>query len=103
MNHSKPPNSAIIRSLPFEKSAKAEEAGADSSLYVVQYSRVALLAHDPLQLAVQPYNFEAQIEYLAENYYHSATYSQFTRYTGLQFVEIDAKRFEFLQGCFPMG
>ena len=69
MNHSKPPNSAIIRSLPFEKSAKAEQAGADSSLYVVQYSRVALLAHDPLQLAVQPYNFEAQIEYLAENYH----------------------------------
>ncbi len=34
---------------------------------VLQYHRVALLCHDPLQLAVEPYNFERQIEYVARN------------------------------------
>jgi peptidoglycan/xylan/chitin deacetylase (PgdA/CDA1 family) len=32
---------------------------------ILQYHRVALLVHDPLRLAVQPYNFERQMEYLA--------------------------------------
>jgi peptidoglycan/xylan/chitin deacetylase (PgdA/CDA1 family) len=35
---------------------------------VLQYHRVASLCFDPLQLAVEPYNFEKQIEYLAQNY-----------------------------------
>lgn len=35
---------------------------------ILQYQRVASLSHDPLQLAVQPHNFERQIEYLAENF-----------------------------------
>ncbi len=40
---------------------------ADTCL-VLQYHRVASLCFDPLQLAVEPYNFEKQIEYLAQNY-----------------------------------
>jgi len=40
---------------------------ADTCL-ILQYHRVATLCHDPLQLAVQPHNFERQIEYLVENY-----------------------------------
>lgn len=35
---------------------------------VLQYHRVASLCFDPLQLAVEPYIFERQIEYLAENF-----------------------------------
>jgi len=32
---------------------------------ILQYRRIALLAHDPLRLAVQPCHFEKQMEYLA--------------------------------------
>jgi peptidoglycan/xylan/chitin deacetylase (PgdA/CDA1 family) len=35
---------------------------------VLQYHRVASLCFDPLQLAVEPYHFEEQMEYLAENF-----------------------------------
>lgn len=35
---------------------------------VLQYHRVATLCFDPLQLTVDPYRFEKQIEYLAENF-----------------------------------
>ena len=35
---------------------------------VLQYHRVSLLACDPLQLAVEPCNFERQMEYLSENF-----------------------------------
>lgn len=35
---------------------------------VLQYHRVASLCFDPLQLAVEPYHFEEQIEYLAQNF-----------------------------------
>lgn len=35
---------------------------------VLEYKRVSLLIHDPLQRAVEPYLFESQMEYLAENY-----------------------------------
>jgi len=35
---------------------------------ILQYHRVAWLEHDPLQLAVEPYRFESQMEYLAENF-----------------------------------
>ena len=40
---------------------------ADACL-ILQYHRVASLCFDPLQLAVEPYNFEGQIEYLARNF-----------------------------------
>lgn len=36
---------------------------------ILQYRRVALLAHDPLGLAVQPCHFERQMEYLAANFH----------------------------------
>jgi peptidoglycan/xylan/chitin deacetylase (PgdA/CDA1 family) len=35
---------------------------------ILQYHRVASLCFDPFQLAVEPYNFEGQIEYLARNF-----------------------------------
>lgn len=35
---------------------------------ILRYRRVALLAHDPLGLAVQPCNFERQMEYLARTF-----------------------------------
>ena len=35
---------------------------------ILQYHRVALLSHDPLRLAVQPCNFERQMEYLASSF-----------------------------------
>jgi len=35
---------------------------------ILQYHRVALLCYDPLQLAVEPYRFERQMEYLARNF-----------------------------------
>jgi len=42
--------------------------GMPQGCVILQYSRVAMLVHDPLQLSVQPYHFEQQMEYLAENY-----------------------------------
>jgi peptidoglycan/xylan/chitin deacetylase (PgdA/CDA1 family) len=39
-----------------------------SSCLILQYHRVALLAYDPLRLAVQPHRFEEQIEYLSKNF-----------------------------------
>jgi peptidoglycan/xylan/chitin deacetylase (PgdA/CDA1 family) len=35
---------------------------------ILQYHRVALLSHDPLGLAVQPCNFESQMEYVATSF-----------------------------------
>lgn len=40
---------------------------ATDTCLILQYHRIASLCHDPLQLAVQPYNFERQMQYLAEN------------------------------------
>jgi len=37
---------------------------ADTCL-ILQYHRIALLRYDPLQLAVEPYKFESQMEYLS--------------------------------------
>jgi peptidoglycan/xylan/chitin deacetylase (PgdA/CDA1 family) len=42
---------------------------ATSNCVILQYHRVALLSHDPLRLAVQPCNFERQMEYLAANFH----------------------------------
>ena len=39
-----------------------------STCLILQYHRIALLAYDPLQLAVQVCRFEEQMEYLAENF-----------------------------------
>jgi peptidoglycan/xylan/chitin deacetylase (PgdA/CDA1 family) len=47
-------------------SAVTKSVKADSCL-ILQYHRVASLCYDPLQLAVEPYNFEKQMEYLAQN------------------------------------
>lgn len=57
-----------------ETALLADPVGRDSAAdpartcVVLQYSRVTLLIHDPLHLAVQPFRFERQMEYLAENY-----------------------------------
>jgi len=48
-------------------SAISGHIGVDTCL-VLQYHRVASLCFDPLQLAVEPYHFEEQIEYLAQNF-----------------------------------
>ena len=48
-------------------SAVSGHIRADTCL-VLQYHRVASLCFDPLQLAVEPYHFEKQIEYLAQNF-----------------------------------
>ena len=45
--------------------ARYTEAG---TCLVLQYHRVASLCFDPLQLAVEPYHFEQQMEYLAQNF-----------------------------------
>lgn len=56
-------------SLPERLTSTASPAGhcATSCCAILQYHRVALLSHDPLRLAVQPHNFERQMEYLATN------------------------------------
>jgi peptidoglycan/xylan/chitin deacetylase (PgdA/CDA1 family) len=41
---------------------------AVKSCAILQYHRVALLSHDPLRLAVQPHNFERQMEYIATHF-----------------------------------
>jgi len=41
---------------------------ATEDCLILQYHRVALLSHDPLRLAVQPCNFERQMEYLATSF-----------------------------------
>jgi peptidoglycan/xylan/chitin deacetylase (PgdA/CDA1 family) len=38
-----------------------------ASCLILQYHRVALLCQDPLQLAVEPYKLEEQMQYLAES------------------------------------
>jgi peptidoglycan/xylan/chitin deacetylase (PgdA/CDA1 family) len=45
--------------------ARYTEAG---TCLILQYHRVASLCFDPLQLAVEPYHFEQQMEYLAQNF-----------------------------------
>lgn len=57
--------------LPSSSAAGTKEFSAriaEDTCLILQYHRVATLCHDPLQLAVQPHNFERQIEYLVENY-----------------------------------
>ncbi len=39
------------------------------SCVILQYHRVDLLCNDPLQISVEPYKFESQMQYLAENYH----------------------------------
>lgn len=55
------------KSLSKSSSATSGHIGVGTCL-VLQYHRVASLCFDPLQLAVEPYHFEKQIEYLAENF-----------------------------------
>lgn len=53
--------------MPGRSSAISGHVGAGACL-VLQYHRVASLCIDPLQLAVEPYHFESQMEYLAQNF-----------------------------------
>ncbi len=55
------------KDLSKSSSAISGHIGVDTCL-VLQYHRVASLCFDPLQLAVEPYRFEEQIEYLAQNF-----------------------------------
>lgn len=57
----------LCQELPKTSSAVSGRVEVNTCL-VLQYHRVASLCFDPLQLAVEPYNFERQIEYLAENF-----------------------------------
>ena len=57
----------LSKDLPNSPSAVSRHLETDTCL-VLQYHRVALLCYDPLQLAVEPYRFERQIEYLARNF-----------------------------------
>ncbi len=47
--------------------ANPSEWGVATTGLILRYQRVALLSHDPLGRAVQPCNFERQMEYLAAN------------------------------------
>jgi len=60
----------MSNSLPQRLTCTRSPAGpcAVKNCAILQYRRVALLSHDPLRLAVQPHNFERQMEYLAANF-----------------------------------
>jgi peptidoglycan/xylan/chitin deacetylase (PgdA/CDA1 family) len=60
----------MSNSLPERLTCTRNPAGhcAVKNCVILQYRRVALLSHDPLRLAVQPHNFERQMEYLAANF-----------------------------------
>jgi peptidoglycan/xylan/chitin deacetylase (PgdA/CDA1 family) len=55
-------------SLPFAGPTEGYPGRMLAGCVVLQYTRVAALIHDPLQSSVQPYHFEQQMEYLAEDY-----------------------------------
>jgi len=57
----------LYQHLSNNSSAVVEYNEAGTCL-VLQYHRVASLCFDPLQLAVEPYHFEQQMEYLAQNF-----------------------------------
>lgn len=49
------------------KRSIASHSKVDTCL-ILQYNRIALLCHDPMQLGVEPWKFETHIEYLAHNF-----------------------------------
>lgn len=57
----------LSKELSVSPSAVSKHIGIGTCL-ILQYHRVASLCFDPLQLAVEPYHFEKQIEYLAQNF-----------------------------------
>jgi peptidoglycan/xylan/chitin deacetylase (PgdA/CDA1 family) len=57
----------LSKDLSTSLSAISGHVAIDTCL-VLQYHRVASLCFDPLQLAVEPYHFEKQIEYLKQNF-----------------------------------
>ena len=57
----------LSKDLSKSSSTISRYIGVDTCL-ILQYHRVASLCFDPLQLAVEPYYFEKQIEYLAQNF-----------------------------------
>ncbi len=68
MKHQNHTLSGHTGSSPSPSAGYGSTAATVRSCMVAQYCRVALLDRDPLQMAVQPCNFERQMEYLAENY-----------------------------------
>lgn len=58
---------SLCKDLSRTSSVTSRSVRRDACL-ILQYHRVASLCFDPLGLAVEPYNFEAQIEYLARNF-----------------------------------
>ena len=60
-------NDFLLWNLLKDSIAATRQVRTDTCL-VLQYHRVASLCFDPLQLTVEPYNFEKQMEYLARNY-----------------------------------
>jgi len=57
--------STTVNSVSLKNIERHTEANA---CIVLQYNRIALLCHDPLQLAVEPWKFEEQMAYLAYNF-----------------------------------
>lgn len=57
----------LSKDLSVIPNAVSRHTGTDTCL-ILQYHRVASLCFDPLQLAVEPYLFEKQIEYLVQNF-----------------------------------
>lgn len=53
---------------PVNTQSRRSEKIRSNTCLILQYYRVALLCHDPLQLAVEPRKFEKQMEYLANDF-----------------------------------
>jgi len=61
-------SSKILRKSLAETQPKYPKETTSNTCLILQYHRVALLCHDPLQLAVEPCKFERQMEYLRDNF-----------------------------------
>ncbi len=61
-------SSNILAKTEVNNQSKRSGKIRSNTCLVLQYGRVALLCHDPLQLAVDPCKFEKQIEYLSNNF-----------------------------------
>ncbi len=61
-------SSKILEETSVNTRPEQPEKTRTNTCLVLQYHRIALLAHDPLQLAVEPCKFERQMEYLTGNF-----------------------------------
>ena len=61
-------SSKMLRKNLAETQPRYPEETRSNTCLILQYHRVALLCHDPLQLAVEPYKFERQMEYLRDSF-----------------------------------